>query len=78
MHPFNDPRFDQLRLFTVGKQWPHRMMLLAHCEGLGVNNETLSAATNGRFSAEFFRSLGDNDAAMPNPKARPSRTKVAS
>lgn len=73
MTAFLDPRFNWLRLVTVGKQYVHRRMLLDHCQSLGVSNETLSAATNGRFSAEFFRSLGDNDVAMTDHRPRVRR-----
>ena len=65
---FLDSRFDKLRLMTVGKQYVPRMMLHDYCKALGVSNEELSAATGGRFSAEFFRSLGDSDDAQPGER----------
>jgi hypothetical protein len=61
VHPLLDPRFEKLRLFTIGKQYVPRLMLYQHCMELGVDFKTLSAATGGRFSAEFFKSLGERD-----------------
>lgn len=71
MTAFLDPRFNWLRLVTVGKRYVPRMKLYKHCVKLGVSNQVLSEATGGRFTAEFFRSLGEfDDDAMPDPKAR--------
>lgn len=53
----NDPKFDKLRLYTVGKQFVPRTMLLDLCNRLDVSSEILSQATDGRFSPEFFESL---------------------
>ena len=65
-------KFAKLRLWTVGKKYVPRMKLYALCLELGVSNEELSAATGARFSAEFFRSLGDEDKEdyghAPHPK----------
>jgi len=65
MAPLLDPKFENLRLYTIGKQYIPRQMLHKHCVELHATNQVLSAATGGRFTAEFFRSLGDFDRELP-------------